>query len=114
MRFTTRRLMGVVVLVAVILATILGSWRWVGRIKKSQFHAAQAMGFLTEAAEHGQRAYDEAVNNGDRGRAKAWLDSLDYNALGSYHAGLATKYNRAVWRFWEPVAPDGAPPVFQR
>jgi hypothetical protein len=108
---TTRRLMGLVLIVAIGLGTVLGTWRWIGRISKAQFHAAQAMGHLAEAADEAQRAYDEFVNGDPAEARKAWRDSIDQHEIGTYHMGLATKYNRAVWRFWKPVAPDGPPPA---
>lgn len=107
---TTRRLMAVVLLVAVALAAVLGALRWADRVRREQFHAAQAEGFMTEAAEAFQRAADEALE-GRPGPARAqYREALRYYDLAIYHISLRTKYTRATRRPWESVAPDGPPP----
>jgi hypothetical protein len=69
---------------------------------------AREYGFLERTwRQHAVR--DRAIPGRGRSVAAVWGPEI-----AAYYAPLARKYRRAMWRPWDPVAPDPPAPVFGR
>ena len=87
MRFRVRTLLAIVALAAVVLWAFLVGTRSIEYARRARNYAVQ------------ERYWRLSAGRGRLPR-EFCLGSADYLA------GLAVKYRRASWRFWEPVAPD--------
>src|SRR3954469_24445016 len=94
-RFTVRRMMVAIAVIAMLLCGAMMGKRWVGCYRRASLYAA------------GERQWREmaARDRGDpRSIAATWGPQIAED-----YAQLARKYRRAMWRPWSPVAPD--PPL---
>jgi hypothetical protein len=105
-RFTIRRMMTVVLVIAIILGIggMLHRWHWYRKI--AEYHRIEA----EKAAARQKIAIWKATTDERFGeRAGAMRNRLlaDWiGRVGSFHTDVGWKYSRAAWRPWQFAGPD--------
>jgi hypothetical protein len=94
-RMTTRRLMIVVAIAALVICGAMMGSRSYDYYRLARYYGDQERGWRESAAR-------------DRGWAKFGSHSAEY------YAPLVRKYRRAMWRPWMPVAPDPHAPGYDQ
>jgi hypothetical protein len=124
-RFTVRRMMAAVALVALILAVVVLAPRW---WRHYEYHRsyAQAMGGLEANLARAARCVEgggavyldfhgflrpmERAPSRDDFPPRLGMDSGFYRARGEYFANRRREHERASWRPWATFQPSGPPP----
>ena len=114
-RFTVRRLMAAVAVVAILLGGLVELPRlWV--LRRHYLGLAEKYGYW-EGRIHGALGIRQEITYYSTQQPRgpepsgARLDRM--KAEAAYYAGLHAKYQRAALLPWEPVAPDAPPPWAQ-
>ena len=111
LRFTVRRMMVAVAVIAVLLSAGIVGRRWVDFSMRARSHAAQAWGNSVEVGNSYQLAYDDIRSGNGQASARQYAEEgAFWREQALYHDALRRKYQGAMWRPWAPVAPDPPPP----
>src|SRR4051794_918591 len=96
LRFTVRRMMALVAVVAVLLYSGFVVRRWVAYYSLARSHAAQAFGNAIEAGNSYELAYDDVRSgNGEAIARQTALEGDTRRKLAWYHDALGRKYEGA-------------------
>jgi hypothetical protein len=110
-RMTTRRLMALVAVVAILLAGGIVGRRWWDFSTRARYHAVQAWANSVESANQYELAYDDIRSGNGEASARTFAEQgSNLHKASFYHDALRRKYESAMRRPWLPVPPDPPSP----